>query len=51
LRKSCLRAFRKKWQGLRVVHSKNFSRATFFYFLAHSDGRYIYLSYLPVKQI
>ena len=40
----------QKWQGLKVVYSKNFSRATFFVFW--SDLILIsYLSYLPVKQI
>ena len=39
LRESCLRASRRqKLQGLRVVCSKNFSRATFFCFL----GQYIF---------
>ena len=40
----------QKPQGLRVVCSKNFSRATFFCFLGHfvADS---FLSYLPVKQI
>jgi hypothetical protein len=28
----------QKLQGLRVVDSKNFSRATFFYFLGHLVG-------------
>ena len=40
----------QKSQGLRVVCSKNFSRATFFVFWGtHLVDRY--LSYLPVKQI
>ena len=40
----------QKSQGLRVVYSKNFSRATFFVFWG-THLVHIYLSYLPVKQI
>ena len=54
LRQSRLRASRaspaQKWQGLRVVCSKNFSRATFFVFWS-TQMVDIYLSYLSVKQI
>ena len=40
----------QKWQGLRLVYSKNFSRATFFVFwVTQLVDRY--LSYLPLKQI
>ena len=51
---SCPRASRdspaQKSQGLRVVYSKNFSKATFFVFWrTHLVDRY--LSYLPLKQI
>ena len=45
LRQSRLLASRaspaQKLQGLRVVCSKNFSRATFFFSLGHIVGRYI----------
>ena len=40
----------QKLQGLRVVCSKKFSRATFFVFWV-TELVNIYLSYLPVKQI
>ena len=54
LRQSRLRASRaspaQKLQDLRVVLSKNFSRATFFVFWVTYLVD-IYLSYLPVKQI
>ena len=40
----------QKLQGLRVVCSKNFSRATFFVFWS-TQMVDIYLSYQPVKQI
>ena len=54
LRQSRLQASRaspaQKSQGLKVVCSKNFSRATFFVFLSTLMVD-IYLSYLPVKQI
>ena len=53
LRQSRFRTFRaspaQKLQGLRVVCSKNFSRATFFVFWSTQMVN-IYLSYLPVKQ-
>ena len=46
LRQSCVRASRaspaQKWQGLTVVLSKNFSRATFFCFLGYLVGRYVF---------
>ena len=46
LRQSRLRDSRaspaQKSRGLRVVYSKNFSRATFFCFLGHSVGRYVF---------
>ena len=51
---ACVRASRaspgRKWPGLRVVCSKNFSRATFFVFWS-TQMVDIYLSYLLVKQI
>ena len=54
LRQSHVQASRaspaQKSQGLRVVCSKNFSRATFFVFWV-TQLVDIYLSYLPVKQI
>ena len=54
LRQSRLRASRaspaQKLQGLRVVCSKNFSRATFFVFWGTQLVE-VYLSYLPMKQI
>ena len=54
LRQSRLRTSRaspaQKSQGLRVVCSKNFSRATFFVFWS-TQMVDIYLSYLPMKKI
>ena len=38
-----------QWQGLRVVLSKNFSRATFFIF-SSTQMVDMYLSYMPMKQ-